>query len=356
MPTEMQLFETIRTVIDPEIGRSLGDLKLLQRVTIDSPMSVTVHIELPTPAYPGRERLTERIESLVKSRFPEIQQTRLQYTARVQGKNTGGAIGLKVKNVIAVGSGKGGVGKSTVAATLAYGLKQFGCQVGLMDADVYGPSIPHLVGAHGKPAAVKVTGPNGEQADRIEPVEADGLKVISMGYFVQPDQAVIWRGPLLHRAITQFLQDTEWGELDYLIIDLPPGTGDVALTLSQLLGLAGAVVVCTPQQVALLDAIKAISMYRQVKIPVLGMVENMAGDVFGRGGARAKAEELGIPCLGEIPLEATIRVRGDEGRIASLFAADSPAREPLLRMCEQVAIQVAKSLLETPSLPTLEVL
>jgi ATP-binding protein involved in chromosome partitioning len=177
-----------------------------------------------------------------------------------------------------------------------------------------------------------------------------------VAYFVKPDQAVIWRGPLLHRAITQFLKDTDWGELDYLIIDLPPGTGDVSLTLSQLLGLAGAIVVCTPQQVALLDAVKAVSMYRQVKIPVLGMVENMTGEIFGRGGAQQKAAELGIPFLGEIPIEAGIRIRGDEGRIASLFAEDNPSRGPLLHVCEQTAMQIAKSLLETPRMPTLEIL
>jgi ATP-binding protein involved in chromosome partitioning len=173
---------------------------------------------------------------------------------------------------------------------------------------------------------------------------------------VKPDQAVIWRGPMLHRAITQFLKDTDWGDLDYLIIDLPPGTGDVSLTLSQLLGLAGAIVVCTPQQVALLDAIKAISMFRQVKIPVLGMVENMSGEAFGRGGAQRKAAEVGIPFLGEIPMEPVIRIRGDEGRIASLFADDNPSRPHLIHVCEQAALQIAKSLLETPSLPTLEIL
>jgi ATP-binding protein involved in chromosome partitioning len=197
---------------------------------------------------------------------------------------------------------------------------------------------------------------SGETVERIIPLEVNGLKVMSMGYFVKPDQAVIWRGPRLHGAITQFLKDTEWGELDYLIIDLPPGTGDVSLTLSQLLGLAGAIVVCTPQQVALLDAIKAISMYRQVKIPLLGMVENMTGEVFGRGGARDKAAELGIPFLGEIPLDSTVRIHGDAGQMASLFETASPVREALLGICEQAAMEIARNELRQPSLPTLEVL
>ena len=190
--------------------------------------------------------------------------------------------------MIAVGSGKGGVGKSTIAASLAVGLKRAGCKVGLMDADVYGPSIPHLLGIQGQPEMID---------DKIKPIVMDGMPVMSMGFVIRRDQAVVWRGPMLHGAITQFLRDTDWGNLDYLIIDMPPGTGDVALTLSQLLPLTGAVVVCTPQDVALLDAVKAIAMFRMVNIPVLGMIENMSGfvcpdcqqryDIFGSGGAAA---------------------------------------------------------------------
>ena len=178
-----------------------------------------------------------------------------------------GEIGLAAKTVVAVGSGKGGVGKSSIAAYLAYGLRRAGCEVGLMDADVYGPSIPHLLGSRERPQIV---------GDRIQPVVVDGMRVMSMGFLVPEGEAVIWRGPMLHTALTQFLRDTAWGELDYLIIDMPPGTGDVALSLSQLLPLTGAVVVCTPQDVALLDAVKAIAMFRKVNVDVLGMVENMS--------------------------------------------------------------------------------
>lgn len=354
MPSEFQLLERLRNLRDPEIGRTLGELGMLKSAK-SGPEGTTVTVELPTPAYPNREWITTAIQQAL-SGVPDVGPVSVQFTAVVKGKNTGGSIGLKIKNVVAVGSGKGGVGKSTVAAALAYGLKTLGATVGLMDADVYGPSIPHMVGGHGVPMATKITSPTGESVERIEPVAVDGVKIISMGYFLKPDQAVIWRGPLLHRAITQFLKDTDWGELDYLIIDLPPGTGDVSLTLSQLLGLAGAIVVCTPQQVALLDAMKAISMYRQVKIPILGIVENMTGEIFGRGGAKQKAIEMGLPFLGEIPIEAQIRIRGDEGRISSLYAADSPARPHLIHVCERAAIQIAKSLLETPQMPTLEVL
>lgn len=355
MVTEFQLMERLRGIRDPEIGRSLGELNMLRGVKLGENQSVQVAIELPTPAYPRRERITEAVTASL-AQVPDIGPISVEYTAVVKGKNTGGSIGLKVKNVIAVGSGKGGVGKSTVATSLAFGLQALGCQVGLLDADVYGPSVPHLVGGGGVPMAMKQTLENGEEIERMFPVEVNGLKVMSIGYFVKPDQAVIWRGPMLHRAITQFLKDTEWGELDYLIIDLPPGTGDVSLTLSQLLGLAGAIVVCTPQQVALLDAVKAVAMYRQVKIPLLGMVENMTGDIFGRGGAEQKAKELDIPFLGEIPINAEVRIRGDAGQMASLFADDNPVRPYLLNVCEQAAMQIAKSLLSTPSMPTLEIL
>jgi ATP-binding protein involved in chromosome partitioning len=246
-----------------------------------------------------------------------------------------------------------------VAASLAVGLQLCGAKVGLMDADIYGPSIPHLLGVNGpkyRPEIAEQQGSDGKAIRRIQPVDAGGLKVMSIGFLVGADEPVIVRGPILHGTIRQFLSETAWGELDYLIIDLPPGTGDIALTLSQLLGLAGAVVVCTPQQLALLDAVKAINMFRKVKIPVLGVVENMSGEIFGRGGARQKAAEMGVPFLGEIPIDAQIRVNGDAGKIRDSFAEDSASRGPLMNICEQTAIQIARSLLETPSMPTLEIL
>ena len=226
-----------------------------------------------------------------------------------------GEIGLAAKTVVAVGSGKGGVGKSSIAAYLACGLRRAGCEVGLMDADVYGPSIPHLFGSRERPQMI---------GDRIQPVVVDGLRVMSMGLLVPEGEAVIWRGPMLHTALTQFLRDTAWGDLDYLMIDMPPGTGDVAISLSQLLPLTGAVVVCTPQDVALLDAVKAIAMFRKVNIDVLGMVENMSfflcpncnarHDIFGSGGARRRAAELGVPFLGEVPICTELRVVGRRGQ------------------------------------------
>ena len=352
---EQAILDAARDVAVPEFQQTLHELKMLKGAMIRPDGVPQLRIELPTPAYPHRKQLAESVRSAVREKIG-AGDVDIQFTSLVRGKETGGTIGLRVKNVVAVGAGKGGVGKSTIAAALAYGLHSCGANVGLMDADVYGPSIPHMVGVHEQPAMKEMQNESGQVIQRIVPLDAGGVKMISMGLIVPPDKAVIWRGPLLHRAITQFLKDTEWGELDYLIVDMPPGTGDVALTLSQAVGLAGAVVVCTPQQVALLDAVKAVNMFQQVNIPVLGMVENMSGEIFGRGGAERKAAELGLPFLGEIPIEADIRVKGDEGKMADLFAEGSPSRAALLHMCERTAMEIAKSVMKGGGLPTLEIL
>ncbi len=258
--------------------------------------------------------------------------------------------------MIAVGSGKGGVGKSTIAASIAYGLKNAGAKVGLMDADVYGPSIPHLLGVNERPQLIE---------NRLQPIEKDGLRLMSMGFLVPAGEAVVWRGPMLHGAITQFLRDTAWGELDWLVIDMPPGTGDIALTLSQLLPLTGAVVVCTPQDVALLDAVKAIAMFRKVHIPLLGMVENMSYflcpdcgkryEIFGSGGAKRRAAELDVPFLGEVPIQMGIRQRGDAGDTSGNFT-DADTAPFLRKICANLVRQVAAARESQPPLPTLSVL
>lgn len=353
---EMNLQSCLKDLVDPVFEQSLSSSGFLKEATVSDSGQVHVEIELPVPSYPLQSEFSELIQNAIQKQFPECQDVKVDYTTNIRGKQSGGRLGLNVKNIIAVGAGKGGVGKSTVAASLAYSLKQFGARVGLVDADVYGPSIPHLVGTNEKPVAQEFQGKDGQTMTRIVPVEANGLKVMSMAFFVEPDQAVIWRGPMLHKAITQFLQDTEWGELDYLIIDMPPGTGDVSLTLSQLLELAGAVIVCSPQQVALLDAVKAVQMFRQVKIPVLGIVENMSGDVFGRGGAEAKGEELQIPFLGEIPMNAEIRVKSDSGNISELVEDCSESQTHFLKVAESTAIEIARGLILNPSRPPLEIL
>ncbi len=351
--TEAALLRSLHSIRDPEFGKTLVDLHMLKDAVLKEGRA-EVAVELPTPAYPkaSKDQISEEIKAALTAKYPELKQVDVKFPWKVKGKNTGGTIGLRVKNVVAVGSGKGGVGKSTMAASLAYGLNHYGAKVGLLDADVYGPSIPHMLSISGQP---EVTEPQPGLV-RIKPHEVDGIKVQSIGFFVRPEQAIVWRGPMLHKTLTQFLKDTEWGDLDYLIIDMPPGTGDVSLTLSQLLGLAGAVIVCTPQKVALLDAVRAIDMFHQVKIPVLGMIENMTGDIFGRGGAKAQAELMSVPFLGEVPTEAQIRIQGDEGKISALFQEGNPAREPLLHATERMAIEIARTLLNTPTMPTLEIL
>ncbi|MEZ6122877.1 MAG: Mrp/NBP35 family ATP-binding protein [Planctomycetaceae bacterium] len=355
MASVQDIRKVVSEISDPELGRSLQSLRMLQDVIQDG-STVRVSVVLPTPAYPQPERIRALIDAAVKPLLDADQTLDVAVSSAVRGRDAGGRIGLNIHNIIAVGSGKGGVGKSTVAAALACGLHSFGCRVGLMDADVYGPSIPHLLGATGQPAATEHMNEHGQKFMKMDPIDIQGLKLMSMGFFIEQGQSVVWRGPMLHKALTQFLKDTAWGELDYLIIDLPPGTGDVSLTLSQQVGLAGAVVVCTPQQVALLDAIKAVDMYQKVNVPVLGFVENMSGEIFGRGGAKKVSEELKLPFLGEIGIDACIREYGDRGQMMNLLTEDNPAREGLLNVCRNVAMQVARNLLESPAAPTLEIL
>ena len=326
------LLDRLRSVSDPVSGQSLGELGVVEG---DENAAIVTY---PYPAYGKRDEFDDAVNAAADGGSVTIRRPR-----RRPG----------VGAIIAVGSGKGGVGKSTVAASIALGLRELGAQVGLLDADVYGPSIQHMFGVSGKPAVVQVPGPEGEPVEKLMPIEAAKLKLISMGFMIGEDQAVVWRGPMIHRAVTQFLQQTAWGELDYLIVDMPPGTGDVPLTLSQQAGLAGAVVVCTPQQVALLDAGKAIGMFQQVNIPLLGMVENMTGDIFGRGGAKAKAEQMAIPFLGELSLDAAVRTAADEGNIAAVLDEGSELREELLSIAQRVAIEAHNAAEVVPDLPTL---
>jgi ATP-binding protein involved in chromosome partitioning len=326
-------------VKDPESGRSLADFDQVRDIVLDGD-KVSLTLGLTSWSAPIWEDTRQALEEKLRSAFPQLAAVEIRVVTDPRPPQKMGEIGLTTKSVIAVGSGKGGVGKSTIAACLAFALKRRGCSVGLMDADVYGPSIPHLLGVEGRPLI---------EDERIRPIVKDGMPIMSMGFLIPKDEAVIWRGPMLHGAVTQFLRDTNWGSLDYLIIDMPPGTGDVALTLSQLLPLTGAIAVCTPQDVALLDAVKAIAMFRKVKIPVLGVVENMSGfvcpgcgqryDIFGSGGAREKAEQLGVPFLGEVPIQLTIRELGDEGRTEANF--DDPVVASHL---ESIAYRLVKYL------------
>lgn len=355
--TDQSIRHAIASHPDPETGRPIDSMGQIKKVVVDG-QRATVTVALASHSAPIADEFAEALKSKIIATAPGTE-IEIQIVDHPRPPARLGQIGLRAKSVIAVGSGKGGVGKSTVAASIALTLRRLGAKVGLMDADVYGPSIPHLLGLSGRPAIT---------ADkRIEPIKlGSDLPVMSMGFLVEPDQAVIWRGPMLHGSINQFLGETDWGELDYLIIDMPPGTGDVALTLSQALPLAGAVVVCTPQEVALLDAIKAISMFRKVNIPVLGMVENMSGflcpdcgktyDIFGSGGAREKAQQLDVPFLGGLPIDITLRVAGDEGRLAEVIDTNPTARAPLEAVSKALVRNLASKSAASPpkaSLPTL---
>lgn len=378
--TEKDVLAALKGVKDPDLGRDLVDLGMIRDVRVgDGKVALTVN--LTTPACPLKGKIEADVREALTSRLPAGLEIEVRMTAEVRGKAAAESGDIPgVKNVIAVGSGKGGVGKSTMAASIAFGLKAHGATVGLMDADVYGPSIPHLVGAAGRPMA------RGEQ---IVPIEAAGLKLMSMGFLLEPDQAVVMRGPMLHGIMQQFLRKVEWGELDYLVIDLPPGTGDVPLSLAQTLPLTGAVVVCTPQEVALLDAARAIAMFRQLRVPVLGMIENMAffdvlaylqdrggpearklvegkncfdeeGDervyLFGRGGARRKAEAMQVPFLGEVPLNLFLRESGDVGRLEAALQDGSPSKPYLMGVVERLAAQVSIRNLKNIKMPKLEIL
>lgn len=339
---------------DPETGRPMGEMGQILEVSTEGD-SIAVTLGLTTHSAPIWDEVVSKAKETLLAAFPGAQvQIKRQIFDRPAEKI--GTIGLTAKSVIAVGSGKGGVGKSTIAACLALGLKRAGCKVGLMDADVYGPSVPHLLGLEGRPTVVDNT---------FEPIRKDGMPVMSMGFLIPPGEAVVWRGPMLHGAITQFLRQTNWGDLDYLIIDMPPGTGDIALTLSQMLPLTGAVVVCTPQDVALIDAVKAIAMFRKVNIPVLGMVENMSGfvcpdngrryDIFGSGGARKKAAELDVPFLGDVPIYMDVRQRGDDGETDANY--DDPQTAAVFqRICQTLVRNQALKAAIAPPMAALPVL
>jgi ATP-binding protein involved in chromosome partitioning len=328
--TVADLEQAVADFKDPETGLSAAGQKQIRDLAV-SGTTASLTMALSTHSAALREETRQRLADYVRARLPGVSEVKIELAVHERPPHKLGQVGLTAKSVIAVGSGKGGVGKSTIAATLALGLKRAGSKVGLLDTDVYGPSIPHLLGLEGAPPPAVVEG-------KVPPVMCDGMPVMSMGFLLPPGKAVIWRGPMLHSYVTQFLRDVNWGELDYLIIDMPPGTGDVALSLSQVLPLTGAVIVCTPQPVALLDAERAISMFRTVNIPILGMVENMSGficpscgkryDIFGSGGARQKAEELNVPFLGEVPLNMQIRTSGDAGQ--TLASLDDPIVGPAL--------------------------
>lgn len=336
--------EALKTVQEPELHRDIVSLDMVRGIRIrDGTVGVTV--ELTTPACPLKKRIEDEVRAAVL-KVPGVRDVGVEFGSRVSAapRAAGPAQDLipGVKNAIAIASGKGGVGKSTVAVNVAVALSRAGAAVGILDADLYGPSVPRMLALKGKPPMT--------EDGRLSPHEAYGVKVMSMGFLVEEDQPVIWRGPMVHKGLQFCLGQVDWGELDYLIIDLPPGTGDVQLTLVQSIPLSGSVIVCTPQDVAFLVAMKGLKMFQQVNVHILGVVENMSyyvcpgcgrrDEIFSHGGAKASAERHGVPFLGAIPIDTAIRASGDAGKPIVLGPA-SPVTAAYQGVIESLAAQVS---------------
>lgn len=339
-----EILAALRTVNDPELHRDLVSLGMVKGVDVVEG-AVTVQVQLTTPACPLKGTIEADVRRAVLA-VPGVETVAVSFSAQVRAPAQPPLPG--VKNVLVVGSGKGGVGKSSVAVGLAVALAQDGARVGLLDGDIYGPSVAHMMGAPDE----RITA--NEQRQML-PLERYGVKFLSMANLTPPGQALVWRGPMLHSAVQQFLKDAAWGELDYLIVDLPPGTGDVQLSLTQSVKVTGAVIVSTPQQVALIDAARATDMFRKASVPVLGVVENMSYfqapdsgqvyDLFGRGGTAA----LGLPALGEIPLDTLTREGADAGVPSVVAHPESPAALALRAVARVLAGRVSvQSLAELP--------
>lgn len=340
---EEAILDVLKTVQDPDLHTDIVTLGFVKNVEL-SGGSVSFTIELTTPACPVRAQLEEEARSAVM-KLSGVEKVDITMTSRVTSTQDARKQKMLpyVKNIIPVASGKGGVGKSTVSANLAIALQQTGAKVGLLDADIYGPSIPHIMGVSYEP---KTVGNN-----MILPVEQYDIKVMSIGFFAQQNQAIVWRGPMLGKMIDQFLGNVEWGILDYLIIDLPPGTGDVQLSLCQAIPLTGAAVVTTPQEVALNVARKAILMFNQLNTPVLGIIENMSyyicphcnetENLFGEGGGEKACKEFGLPFLGAIPLTAAIRQTSDSGRPIVLDNPEADESKAFISVAENLAAQIS---------------
>jgi ATP-binding protein involved in chromosome partitioning len=342
-PTEAAVLEALRTVRDPDLHQDIVALNFVKDLRVCGG-NVAFTIELTTPACPVKDLMKSQAERAVRT-IPGVAQVTIEMTARVTASRP--VLGQKglipgVKNVLAVSSGKGGVGKSTVAVNLACALQRSGARVGILDADVYGPNVPLMLGLTGQPTVVD---------KRIVPFERHGLQVMSMALLVADDQPVIWRGPMLHSAVRQFLFDVAWQDLDYLVVDLPPGTGDAQLSLSQQAHLIGAVIVTTPQDVSVLDVKKAIRMFQTVNVPILGVVENMAWftppgsdqryHLFGQGGGQKIEREFGVPLLGQVPIEVAVREGGDSGQPIVVADPSSASARALTEIAGKVAQRVS---------------
>jgi ATP-binding protein involved in chromosome partitioning len=347
------VLEALKVVRDPDLQRDIVSLGFIKDLRIAGDR-VAFTIELTTPACPVKDQMRDQARAAVLL-LPGVREVDVSMSARV--REAVGGDGPRqpppgVKNVIAVGAGKGGVGKTTVAVNLAIALAKCGSRVGIIDADIYGPNVPIMLGMK-----TQLT----TDGQRIVPAEKYGLQVISMGFLTQDDAPIIWRGPMLHGALQQFFREVAWKDLDYLIVDLPPGTGDVSLSLSQTVPVAGAIIVTTPQQVSLADSRRAAAMYKKLNIPPLGIIENMSyfactnchheSDIFGHGGGEKMAEELGMPFLGRLPIYQPIREGSDAGVPLMIAEPESPAGRAFQAAAERTAAQVSIASYNRPTIP-----
>jgi ATP-binding protein involved in chromosome partitioning len=329
--TEEAVMAALATVIEPELHRDLVSLNMIRNLKIEG-NDVTFTIMLTTPACPLKGKMENDSRAALAS-VPDLGQVTIKWDANVPtDRRIGGQIGQQFRNTIAVSSGKGGVGKTTIAVNLAIALAAEGARVGLLDADILGPNVPMMMGLDEMPAP---------RDRKMMPAERFGVKVISMAFLVKPDQPLIWRGPMLHSAITQLLTDVNWGELDYLVIDLPPGTGDAQLTLAQVLPLTGAIVVTQPMQVAASDALRGLKMFEKLEVPIIGVLENMSGEFFGTGAGETLATNYDQVYLGSVPLDANVRVGGDAGQPIVVAHPDSAAALALREVARAVAARLS---------------
>lgn len=351
--TQEIVTRALSQVQEPELHKDLVTLNMIRDLSIQENI-VGFTIVLTTPACPLKHQIEREARQAVKS-IPGVSQVNIKMDASVPGDGRQrGLLKLPIRNAIAIASGKGGVGKSTVAVNVAVVLAQSGARVGLLDADIYGPNIPTMMGVNRLPQT---------QGDKIVPASAYGVKLMSIGFLVKPDQPLIWRGPMLHSAIRQFLTDVEWGELDYLIIDLPPGTGDAALSLAQSLPLSGGIIVTLPQLVSLEDARRGLEMFRQLEIPLFGVVENMSYlelpngtrmEIFGAGGGEKLATEAGVPFIGHIPMEPSVRQGGDTGKPVVVSNPDSTAARALRHVAEDLASKISVAAIRNSNLISMD--
>lgn len=342
-PSQQQVLSALSQIVDPDLGRDVVSLGMIKDLRISHAGQVAFTFELTTPACPVRDRFKTQAEEVLAV-VPGVTGVDVKMTANVRpvfGRQKDEML-PGVKQTIAVASGKGGVGKSTVAVNLAAALKRSGASVGLLDADIYGPSVPGLTGVQAQPKVVD---------QKLIPLEAYGLKLMSIGFLAGADKAMVWRGPMVSRAIQQMMSDVNWGELDYLVLDLPPGTGDASLTIAQSVPLTGVAIVATPQDIALEIAVKALQMFRSLNVVPLGLIENMSWyvcpncghehHVFGHGGAERAAQRLGVPFLGAIPLAEDIRVESDGGAPIVISQPDSASARAFGELASQIAARTS---------------